>query len=259
MAKRTFKSKFYNCSYYAYAPVSKVPDDTMISCTIYGDIKKDDVEQWKNAFGLVLWSENEERKLQYNCFSVKGYIPKGKLAEAKEKLKEKEFQIHHDRYTYMHFEIPGGYLYSGWKSGRKTKIKPEDLPDSYVYLCNYKKEGYLETAGVVDVEYKPCIFHNHSYKDDFLFISYTKELPYLESGKSSDDVFNACDEYIFGNDILVAIRGIERNNQDNKELQTKIQKIKSAMVDQYNAFVDEMNLTYNRGLKHVNDIAELPQ
>ena len=90
MAKRTFKSKFYNCSYYAYTPVSKVPDDTMISCTIYGDITKDDVEQWKNAFGLVIWSENEERKLQYNCFSVKGYIPKGKLAEAKEKLKEKE-------------------------------------------------------------------------------------------------------------------------------------------------------------------------
>ena len=59
--------------------------------------------------------------------------------------------------------------------------------------------------------------------------------------------------------ILVAIRGIERNNQDNHELQAKIKKIKSAMVDQYNAFVDEMNHMYNRGLKHVNDIAELPQ
>ena len=88
MAKRTFKSKFYNCSYYAYTPVSKVPDDTMISCTIYGDITKDDVEQWKNAFGLVIWSENEERKLQYNCFSVKGYTER-KTCRSKRKTKRK--------------------------------------------------------------------------------------------------------------------------------------------------------------------------
>ena len=248
MAKKRFNSKFYCQEYISVIPTRKASEDALIPCCIYGEsITKSLINELEQKFDFFLKSGNEERKLGSCCYCVNGFMKKANMEKAKEDLKKNGFDIRFDTYVSAQFKLPEGYLYSGWKSGRKTKIKPEDLPDSYVYLCNYKKEGYLETAGVVDVEYKPCIFHNHSYKDDFLFISYTKELPDLESGKSSDDVFNACDEYIFGNDILVAIRGIERNNQDNKELQTKIQKIKSAMVDQYNAFVDEMNLTYNRG------------
>lgn len=256
MAKKVFNSKFYNCSYDAMAPFNKLPADTLVSCVIYGDITRESVEQWKKNFGFITDSVNEENKLQWHCFSIKGFMPKEKIQGAKEKLKEGDFQIQHDKYMYMHFAIPGGYLYSGWKSGRKTKIKPEDLPDSYVYLCSYKKEGYLETAGVVDVVYKPSPFHNHSYKDDFLYISYLKELPEAKPGKPADDVFKACDEYVFGNDILAAISGIEKNNPDNRTLQEKIRVIKAQMVAQYNAFADEMNEAYNRGVSHIQDISE---
>lgn len=256
MANKRFNSKFYCLQYMAMAPVSKAPDDKFIPCEIYGTITKELVEEWKKNFDFIVESINEEEKLKYECYSIKGFIPKMNLKKAKNQMKENGIRLHSSSYVYMCFEIPGNYLYSGWKTGRKTKIKPEDLPESYIRTTNYKKDGYLETAGVVDIEYKESPFHNHTFKDDFLFISYSKKLPELHPGHT-DEMFDACDEYIFGNDILNIIEGIEKNNTDNKELQDKIKTIKARMVNQYNAFIDEVGSRLGSGYSYVKDFSEL--
>ena len=154
MTKKRFASKFYNCSYDSLVPVSKAPADRLISCTVYGELTKETVAELQDRFAFQMLSESaKDKKEDFSGirFSVKGTMPNGNLKSVKEFLKEKEMRLRHDKSVYMHFEIPGGYLYSGWKSGRKTKIKPEDLPKSYVRISNYKKNGYMETAGVVDM------------------------------------------------------------------------------------------------------------
>lgn len=63
-----------------------------------------------------------------------------------------------------------GYLFSNARY--KTKIKPEDLPESYIWGRYYKRWGYLNAEGVVDVYYIPNKCFNHFLRDDNLFISY---------------------------------------------------------------------------------------
>ncbi|MCB7507885.1 hypothetical protein G7B22_22030 [Blautia sp. MSK.20.9] len=259
MAKRRFASKFYNCSYDSLVPVRKAPADRLIPCTVYGEITKETVAALKDRFAFQMFSESAKDKngdFPGIRFSVKGTMPNGNLKSAKEFLKEKEMRLRHDKSVYMHFEIPGGYLYSGWKSGRKTKIKPEDLPKSYVRISNYKKNGYMETAGVVDMIYEPGPFHNHTFKDDFLYIAYKERLPEAKQGCWSE-LLEACDEYVFGNDIINVLKGIETNNPDNQELLDKVQTIKSQMVVQYNAYVDQMRQDFGREEKYIKDFSEL--
>ena len=62
-----------------------------------------------------------------------------------------------------------GTLFSGHY---RTKIKPEDLPEWYLYGRYYKRFGYMSTKGITDMLYIPSRFSNHYLKDDFLLISY---------------------------------------------------------------------------------------
>lgn len=151
-------------------------------------------------------------------------------------------------YQYEYKEDRDGYLFSGWRTGRKTRIRPEDLPPYYIKVTNYKKDGYIKTSDVSDVYYEPSKFHNHTFKDDFLLIVYGDK-------KLSKDSFTAnltiCDEYIFGNDIIDVVAGIEKYNPQNEQLQERIKKIKEDMVVQYNLYVDEME---ESGFQHSDKI-----
>ena len=71
------------------------------------------------------------------------------------------------------------------------------------------------------------------------------------------ELLEACDEYVFGNDIINILKGIETNNPDNQELLDKVQTIKSQMVVQYNAYVDQMRQDFGREEKYIKDFSEL--
>ena len=58
-----------------------------------------------------------------------------------------------------------GTLYAG---NQKTKIKPEDLPEWYIYGRYYKCFGYMSAKGITDMVYLPSRFSNHFLKDDCL-------------------------------------------------------------------------------------------
>ena len=92
MANKRFNSKFYCLQYMAMAPVSKAPDDKFIPCEIYGTITKELVEEWKKDFDFVVESINEEEKLKYECYSIKGFMPKMNLKKAKNQMKENTYK-----------------------------------------------------------------------------------------------------------------------------------------------------------------------
>lgn len=250
---RRFNSKFYNVGYYDTIHLNKAADNVMVKCTVYGTITQKLLKELKEKYEFV--PENDIIA-GMNWFKIQGVMSKKQLFHAKEELKNSGISIAYDKYVYTYCQIPEGYLYSGWKTGRRTKIKPEDLPDSYVRITNYKKNGYIETKGVTDIFYCPSVFHNHTFKDDFLYLSYSKEF----TKEELDDhmgLYSLCDEYVFGNDILTVVCGIEKNNPDNQLIQDKIRIIKQQLVIQYNAYVNEMNTDWGRNMKYIQDFNEL--
>ena len=253
-AKKKFNSQFYNIDYYSTTHIKNMPDDKYIRCQMTGVITKDIITNLENeyAFKYEIPFENDDADILY---TASGWFKKGDIEKVKEMLKEKHICLTYEKYQMMFYEIPGGYLYSGWKSGRKTKILPKDLPESYVYIQNYKKHGYINTAGVCDIAYKPCVFHNHAFKDDFLFISYHPDKKFTEN-QSFDEVCGTCDEYVFGNDIVNVIAGIEKYTE-SPEMKEKLLRVKARMVEQYNAYVDEMFNIYGRENTKVCSFEEL--
>ena len=83
-----------------------------------------------------------------------------------------------------------------WADGiYPTKIYAEDLPEWYLYGRYWKKWGYISTKGVKDLYYKPNMWVNHMFKDDFLYISYDKPI-------TKEDVENyRVEYYIWGWEI----------------------------------------------------------
>lgn len=167
-----------------------------------------------------------------DCYFALEPIPSEKLQELRE---ADDYWKYRTRY-YVKRKLPDNRLYSGWSKIHPTKITPSDLPPDYILLHNYKKHGYIRTAGVVDVVYHPSPFHNHAFKDDFLYISYTSVLGEYKEGYGEDSTFIKCDEYIFGNDIVDFVLAAEKNSP-----QFDFSEVKKKMVDQYNAYCDEMN------------------
>lgn len=181
-------------------------------------------------------------RIKQNFYTVWGYdfqkIPKDQL----DRLKNDEYWKD-KKYWYVEKRLPNNRLYAGWGFRYPTKLTPADLPQDYIFLDNYKKCGYIRTAGVKDLIYHPSPFHNHAFKDDFLYISYTKSL---------GDTFEECDEYIFGDDIVEFIFAVEKYSPG-----IDVTNIKKRMVEQYNLYCDEMNESFNHGCKKIAHLEEL--
>lgn len=220
---------FYNIDYMKYQPVRELPPDTKISGYLY-TVDDAMLEDFQKHFPRV--------EILETVFMEGGYIvnKKGIIFQNQDRKEIKKYCIDHDirfRYSdhlYITKSSPEGFLFSGWGTGYRTKIKAEDLPESFILLHNYKKHGYIQTAGVTDIFYKPSPFHNHTYKDDFIYLSYDKPL-------DPDNLWDSCKEYVFGGDIVALIFAVEKYSPEVKE---KVQSIKERMVEQYNLYLDEM-------------------
>lgn len=120
------------------------------------------------------------------------------------KIKSNWYSYEKQPYDYMRQGglLPEGKLFS--KAQYPTNITGGDLPESYIYGRFYKRWGYLNSAGVVDMRYKPNKFTNHMWKDDCLIISYTGQL-----GKEEKDYhFENEDFRIWGPEIIEILKGI---------------------------------------------------
>jgi len=57
----------------------------------------------------------------------------------------------------------------------KTSIRPEDLPEWFLYGRYYKRFGYMSAKGIVDMVYVPTRIGTF-LKDDILFVSYNEKI-----------------------------------------------------------------------------------
>lgn len=99
---------------------------------------------------------------------------------------------------HYYYRDPDGYLFSNFTY--KTKIKPEDLPDYYVFGRYYKRWGFLCSEGVKSVYYRPLLWINHFLRDDLLFISYKNEK--IDEADIENFGYKTFDYFISGNEIL---------------------------------------------------------
>ena len=55
-----------------------------------------------------------------------------------------------------------------------TLIRKEDLPTYYIAGMVNHERAWIDARNIYDMVYRPNMYSNHAFKDDFLMISYTK-------------------------------------------------------------------------------------
>ena len=106
-----------------------------------------------------------------NFYMIDGYKYQKITKADREALRDEEREYWEDKnYWFVFKYLPDGRLYSGWEFAHPTKLTADDLPAYYILLNDYKKHGYIRSAGVKGLLYHPSPFHNHYFKDE------TKEL-----------------------------------------------------------------------------------
>ena len=68
-------------------------------------------------------------------------------------------------------EAPEGYFFDS--RGRLVQLAVEDIPEWYSYVRVHRTFGYLDAKHVKYLVYSPNYIHNHIYKDDYLYVSYS--------------------------------------------------------------------------------------
>lgn len=105
------------------------------------------------------------------------------------------------RYDKENHEHYFEYVYNGFLRAddrHNTKIRPEDLPASFVYFANSTRfNGLVDSAGVVDMKYVPNLWINHFLRDDYIIISYRGKIEEEKDFNYANEDFR-----IFGNDLL---------------------------------------------------------
>lgn len=134
------------------------------------------------------------------------------------------------RYDYKTHERKRIYSDTLFANGvYQTKIKPEQLPDSYIEGLYYAYDhGYMNTAGIKYMIYRPNKCFNHMFKDDFLFISYDKP---IEKDKY---MFYKSDEYVWGTNIIAILKGAEKySGYDISEIKKQIEDKRKWFAETY--------------------------
>ena len=162
---------------------------------------------------------------------------KGEFCMAKKKFNshlyfaEKMVWRDHQRW---YIKPEDGTLYSGCYP---TKIKPEDLPDWYVFGRYYKRWGYMSTKGIADLLYRPSKFSNHFLKDDCLYISYKDKIS--ENPDVTDwEHYIGWDERVWGSEIIDILKGARQfSNYDIasfiEQLKEKVEWLKKEYPEEF--------------------------
>ena len=107
-------------------------------------------------------------------------------------------EIKYVNYQHVWVKNSDGTLFS---NRQKTAIKPEDLPEWFLYGRYYKRFGYMSAKGIVDMVYVPTRIGTF-LKDDILFVSYKE--PIAKITPSEDQfIHTAFDEHA-GYDLTVS-------------------------------------------------------
>lgn len=126
-------------------------------------------------------------------------------------------------------------LFSG---SYRTKIKPQDLPEWYLYGRYYKRFGYMSTRGITDMVYIPSRFSNHYLKDDYLLISYGGKITEVtDPDKSVYERYEGWDERVWDSEIITILRGARKYS--GYDISSFIDKLKWKKEYMEKTFPDE--------------------
>lgn len=125
-----------------------------------------------------------------------------------------------------------GTLFSGHY---RTKIKPEDLPEWYLYGRYYKRFGYMSTKGITDMLYIPSRFSNHYLKDDCLLIAYGGSITEVTDLELSVyERYQGWNERVWGNEIITILRGARKySGFDIESFVEKLKQKKEYMIAEF--------------------------
>ena len=97
-----------------------------------------------------------------------------------------------------------GFLFA---QGRyPTKIK--ELPAYYIPCYIHHQMGWIDTKNIKDMVYKPNLYVNHAFKDDRLYISYSRKITAAPERLAE---YTGYDEIIWGYDIVSIVMAARRN------------------------------------------------
>ena len=130
-----------------------------------------------------------------------------------------------------------------------TKITKEDLPEDYIEIhsrvISYMT-GYLRTAGIVDLFYRPLRM-NHMFKDDRIYISYKDKIT-VEKDSCGYDCYKGCDVFMTGGDIVNIVLAAEKfSGYDTTGIRRQIEEKRIW-------FRDHEKLLYGLEVGHDEDI-----
>ena len=140
---------------------------------------------------------------------------------------------------FQYREARDGYLFSDMIY--PTKLKPEDLPEWFVYGRYYKRWGYLSAKGVTDLKYIPNLWINHFLKDDFLLISYSGPIRRIAGSAPVLETYTGFDVRICGNEILSFLKAARRFSgfdisEIARQIQEKADLLPQRHPDEFGAF-----------------------
>ena len=134
-------------------------------------------------------------------------------------------------YLFHESKLPDGSLYA--KGRYRTKIKPDDLPEHYLYGTIFKVKGYISVLGIKDIVYKPNYRINHVHRDDFLYVSY--DLPIRTTVSKTGYVEHwDYDAVLWGGMILEFIRAIRKHESyDIEAIADEVKKKEQFFIEKY--------------------------
>lgn len=135
------------------------------------------------------------------------------------------------------------YLYS---HGRyPTKITADDLPEDYLEIHSrviWYMTGFIKTSGVKDIKYT-WMKENHLFKDDYVYLSYSKPIKEVKSKYGFID-YADYDICVCGNDIVDIVLWVEKysdidTTEVRKEIEAKRVWLRDNEEDYYKQYVRE--------------------
>ena len=136
------------------------------------------------------------------------------------------------KYNLLTLEYEGEEFLRNRKTGRKTKLKPSDLPEWYYESFSYRSWFY-NLKGIKDVAIIRSPFSNHINKDTRLYFSYDKILPKTKDYEPINKEDWEVDTWRVS--LVDIIKAIEKYNPT-----LKLDKIKEQINLVYDYFNDDL-------------------
>lgn len=137
-----------------------------------------------------------------------------------------KYKYNHTTHTYDIIHGKDETLFA--KGIYPTKVKLEDLPESYIRLWDRRRDMFLDAANITDIVYKPNWFSdNHLYRDDTIYIKYNGKLEAKKDNFGFESYWESADQWVSGKQINAFVSAVQKYSHiDVAQIQQNLQEKK---------------------------------